>query len=441
VARAFAVTALAVLAVAVAPATAGACDKYAAHGGNDAAAGTAAHPYRTAQRLVSALEEGATGCLVGGSVFSGRVVITRQLVLRGVGDSPPAIVGGVTFTTEARDAVLEGVTVRGAGAGRAAVLVNADGVRIVDDEISGTGYVNRNTACVLLAGPRDVVIDSNRIESCTTATQRGLSAAGIFVGSAYNTLITNNVVVHTAGIGIWLWPNAQRTRVVHNLVDGNTDGIVIAGNDSTASSYNVVEANIVSNSGGNNIRASWGRVTGHGNVVVSNCLWHGVGGDVSAPSVKVSGNLVTSPQYVNRPTDYTVRSAACAPKRPSIVGVRLPVLPAFRVGYHVRALAKRVQIVSLRLTGLVKGARISAACVKSCSANWTSVAAGSSIAVGALSGKWLPVGAQLAIRATQAGHTGVWALISVTGLPNGISITHGCLRLGSSALASCRGLT
>ena len=42
------------------------CDRYAATSGSDSAAGTAAAPYRTAQKLADSLSAGQTGCLVAG---------------------------------------------------------------------------------------------------------------------------------------------------------------------------------------------------------------------------------------------------------------------------------------------------------------------------------------------------------------------------------------
>ena len=419
-------------------AQAGSCSKFASRSGSDGASGSGAHPFRSAQRLVRSLPAGGIGCLVGGSSFPGRVVLDRRLTLRGIGPGRAVIIGGITVTPGARGAVVQNMTVRGRGRGRAAVLINADRTRLLDNAISGLGYQDRNTACVLLAGPRNVVVTGNRIESCTRATRHGLSAPGIFVGSALNTRVTDNLVVHTAGVGIVLGPNAQRTRVVHNLVDGNGGGVLISGNARTASSHNVVLANIFSNSGGNNVAASWAGLIGRGNVVASNCLWRGFAGNVHAPGVRLAGNIITSPRYVNRPSDYTVGATRCIPKRPRLVGARFQALPAFRVFFHVRALRRRVQIVSLSLAGLTPGARVSARCVRGCSARWHARAGGSTLRLPALDGRWLPVGAALDIRATAAGRAGAWARISITGLPNGVAVAHACLAPGRSSPVSCR---
>jgi len=442
VARAVVLLSLAVLAAtAAAPrdADAAACARFASSSGRDDASGSVAHPFRTAQRLVRSLSPGATGCLVGGSRFFGRIVLDRPLTLRGAGAHRPAIVGGITLTPRARGAVVENLAVRGRGRGRAAILVNADRARIVDNAISGTGYVDRNTACILLAGPRNAVVTGNRIESCTRATRRGLAAPGIFVGSALGTHVTDNLVVHTPGVGILLGPNAQRTRVVHNLVDGNATGVLIRGNRRTASSHNIVLANIVSNSGGHNVAAAWSGPVGRGNIISANCLWHGFAGNVRAPGVRLAGNVVASPRYVRRPADYTVRAPACIAKRPRLVGARFRALPAFRVVYHVRALKSRVQIVSLSLAGVAPRARVTVRCVRGCSARWSERARGSSVRLPVLVGRWLPVGAVIDIRTTASARAGAWARISVTGLPKGVSIAHACVAPGGSKPISCRG--
>jgi hypothetical protein len=421
------------------PAGAASCARFASNAGSDRASGSAAHPFRTAQKLVRSLRPGATGCLAGGSTFAGRVVIDHPLVLRGEGSDLPLIVGGVTITSGAGGAFVQHVAIRGNGPGRAAVLVNADRAHVVDSTISGTGYRDRNTACVLIAGSRGAVIDGNTIESCTRATRRDLSAPGVFVGSAYKAVVTNNVIAHTAGVGILLGPNAQRTRVAHNLVDGNAGGVLITGNARTASSYNVVSSNIFSNSGGNNVRATWPGAVGRGNAVVANCLWHGFAANVDAPGVRLAGNVVTNPRYVDRPRNYTLAAVACIAKRPRIVRARLEALAPFRVAFHVRVLPKRVQIVTLRLTGLQPGVALSARCTRGCSAHWNGHARRGAIDLPLVNGRWLPVGAAIEVRASKAGRAGAWARISVVGLPNGLSVAHECLKPGGTSPLSCAG--
>jgi len=159
---------------------------------------------------------------------------------------------------------------------------------------------------------------------------------------------------------------------------------------------------------------------------------------VRAPGVRLTGNVVTSPRYVARPSNYTVTAAACVAKRPSIVRARISALPAFRVTFHVRALPRRVQIVSLGLSGLAPGARLTARCVRGCSARWSSRARRTTVSLPLVNGRWLPVGAAIDVRATKAGRAGAWARISVSGLPNGVRISHACLAPGRTVAISCR---
>ena len=400
-------------------AAAATCNHYASTTGNDHGPGTASQPYRSANRLVHSLPDGGTGCLSG--VFTERVVITHPVNLRG----PATIVGGVTITSSAPGTSVTNFTIRGYGAGRAVVVVRADRVRIANNRISGRGYLNRNTACVLLSGSRDPVIDSNRIETCSRATVRNLSAPGVFVGSAFSARVSNNLIVHTTGYGIVLGPNAQRTRVVHNLVDGNSGSLLITGNAKTSSSHNTVVNNIFSNAGGNNVKATWGGIVGRGNVVVANCVWRGFGGNFDAPGVNLEGNIVTSPRYVDRPSDYTVQAPPCLAKRPAIVAAHLMPLPPFRVTFRVKALPKRVRILQLGLSGLISGTGVQAHCVAGCKGSWIAKAHGATAAMSSFEGRWLPVGAVIDVRETLAGHTEASARIRVSGPPNGLTITRG----------------
>lgn len=439
------ILALAVLAAALAGASArltaaaatATCAHYASGSGNDHANGSAAHPFRTVQRLVSSLGKNATGCIGGGSVFTERVIIPSPVTLRVIGTGASTLVGGLTIGPHAVGTVVTGLSIRGYGSGRAAIVVQANDVTISHDQITGSAYLNRNTACVFLDGTRGAVVDANKISACSRATKSDISAPGIFVGSAYEAHVTNNLIVDTPGYGIVLGPNAQRTRVLRNLVDGDTGSLLITGNTKTSSSNNVVENNIFSNANGDNVAASWSGIVGKGNAVVSNCIWKGA---VSASGVRTAGNIVTDPQYVSRPGNYTVQAAPCLAKRPSIVAAQLARVPFFRVTYHVRALAKRVQILHLGLTGLLPDSTLSASCTAGCSASWHATAKNSTATIAILDGHWLSVGATIEVHATVAGRAGAFARIRVVGLPNGLVISHGCLTPGSGAVVSCGAL-
>jgi hypothetical protein len=414
--------ALAAGAFAVAP-SASACTLWASSKGNDRGTGSASAPFRTIHKLLAQLPTRGEGCLVAGSSFRERVWILRPATLTTTGKNV-TLVGGIVVAPTARGSVVHDLVVRGGGRGRAAIDVRASGTRVFGNDVSGPGFQDRDTACILLDGVRGVVVDSNRVHNCTRASRRDLYAPGILVRSASDAIVTNNVVYHTVGDGISLAPNAQRSRVARNLVDGNTNGILIGGSDGLASSNNVVTQNIVSNSGGWSVHSQWGSRVGKGNVVSSNCVWHGFGGSFSGIGFAHASNIVANPRYRHRPKDFTLMGGPCVAMHPSIVRAHLPPLPRFSVSYRLRALPRRVQIVSLRLNGLTPHSRITVLCTSRCGTRWAGRPPGSTFALPVLRGAWLPRGATIQVHEQVDGWLGHVARITVTGLPRGVRIDH-----------------
>jgi hypothetical protein len=413
------------------------CTRYAAPSGNDHAAGTAAHPFKTVQHLIQAVPAGGAACLVSGQTFNSRAVISRNVALRSSGSTHATLLGGITIESGADGSSVSGLTIHGRGSGRAVILVQANDIHIVGNSIDGIGSTDTNTACVNVDRARGVVIDSNSISSCTKATRTGLAAPGIFVGSGYGTRISNNLITHTAGYGIVLGPNAQHSHVTHDIVDGTAGGILINGNAKTASSYNVIEDDILSNLGGHAVLAQWGGLTGTHNAVSSTCMWHAFGGTISAAGVAASGNVVADPRYKNRPTDYTITGGPCAAKHPSIVAVRLDALPKFALKYSVLGLPAKVRMDALTLNGIQAGDSVVAACTRLCNGSFETMAKGTSVELPILRHQWVKVGSTIDVRVTKPGYAGAWARITVTGLPHGVSIVHGCLEPGSTIPVSC----
>lgn len=416
---------------------AGGCTRYAAPTGDDTAAGTAAHPFKTVGRLIQAVPAGGVACLKSGGTFSSRAVISKAVALRASGTAHATLLGGITIEQGADGASVSGLTIHGRGAGRATILVQANGVHIVGNAIDGTGYVDKNTACVLVDGARNVVIGSDEITTCTKATRSGLSAPGVFVGSGYATRISNDLITHISGYGIVLGPNAQHTHVTNTIVDGASGGVLLNGNGQTASSYNVIENSILSNLGGHAVLAEWPGLTGTHNGVFSTCVWRTFGGTISAPGVAASGNKVANPQYKDRPTDYTITGGPCISKRPSIVGVHLSALPKFVVEYSLLGLPTKVRMDVLTVDGVSAGDSVAAVCTRLCSGSFKTIAKGSTVTLGIVKHKWVKVGATIDVRVTRPGYAGAWARITVTGVPHGVSIVHACLQPGSNVPVSC----
>jgi hypothetical protein len=421
--------------LAAAPGASAACTRWASSHGRDRGGGTATAPFRTVQRLVAALPRGGTGCLTAGSVFHERVWLIRPATLRSAGGRA-TIVGNVTIARDASDVVVRGLRIQGSR-GRATIDVRGDRARIVGNDVSGTGFRDRSTPCVILDAVHRVVIDGNRIHNCTLASRRDLYAPGILVVSAVRTRITNNLVFHVVGDGIALGPDAQRSRVERNIVDGNVSGVYLGGNGRTASSYNVVAHNILSNSGRWNVHSAWTGRIGTGNVVASNCLWNGFGGNTEGTGLLLRGNVVADPRFRDRPRSYAMAWGPCLAMRPSIVAAHVPALQQFRVAYRLRALPRRVQLVQLTLTGVTPGASVSLRCRSGCAASWHGTARSSSLVLPVLRGAWLARGAVLEVRARRYGFVGSYARLVVTGLPNGVHVEHACLAPAGTIPVPC----
>jgi Right handed beta helix region len=420
-----AVLASAAAALAAAPGASAACNRWASSHGNDQSTGTARAPFRTVQRLIEALPPGGTGCLQAGSVFHARVWLTRPATLRSF-RGRATIVGNVTIGRGAANVVVQGLTIQGSR-GRASIDVRGDRARIVGNDISGPGFHDRSTPCVVVDGVHGVAIDGNRIHGCALATRNDLHAPGIRVVSAVRTRISNNVVFHIVGDGIELAPNAQRSRVEHNLVDGNVSAVSLGGNEQTASSYNIVAHNILSNSRHWNVRSAWHGRIGTRNIVESNCLWKGFGGNVATSGVLLRHNRVANPRLRNRLRGYAMAWGPCVAMRPRIVSVDVHALPQFRVAYRLRALPSRVQVVRLGVTGIAPGANVTVRCRRGCAARWHGTARTSSLALPVLHAAWLARGSVVEIRARRFGFAGSYARVVVTGLPHGVRVEHACL--------------
>ena len=99
-------------------------------------------------------------------------------------------------------------------------------------------------------------------------------------------------------------PRGDGTTIDHNIIDGNGEGILIAGADGVASSYTNVYDNIISNATErHDVESYWpaGNPVGVGNTVHDNCLWGGREGtiDTSSGGYTASNNLTVNPEFVN----------------------------------------------------------------------------------------------------------------------------------------------
>ncbi len=203
--------------------------------------------------------------------------------------------------------------------------INADNVVLLGNEITN----DHTSICVSVSSfysrppPRGVVIERNRIHDCgrLPATNKD---HGIYVVDARNTVIRDNWIYDNADRGIQLYPDAQRTRIVGNVIDGNGEGIIFGGTGGVTSNHNLVKGNVITNSKLRwNVSSGPTGPTATGNVVLQNCLWAGdskphyrSNGGILTPSrnFTAKANTVVDPQYADRDAhDYAISSDSPCP--------------------------------------------------------------------------------------------------------------------------------
>lgn len=257
---------------------AGSCDRVAAVSGSDSNPGTVASPFRTAQRLVDSLGTGQTGCLRNGLFDSDDQVAFRR--------------AGITLTSYPGE--------RATLKGRVYIVKGADHVTVSDMDIDGrnsldTGpavdaayttfdnldVTNHHTGNCFILGNSDpyygrashTVIQNSRIHDCgkLPATNQD---HGIYISAADDTIIRNNLIYGNADRGVQIYPDSQGAHVYGNVIDGNGEALVISGDGQDASSNNLIENNVISNSRERwNVESFWnGGKVGTGNVLRDNCL-------------------------------------------------------------------------------------------------------------------------------------------------------------------------
>ncbi len=227
---------------------------------------------------------------------------------------------GIVMIRNTADAVtLSHLDVEGTGTMNT-IKVHAADVVIEDNSITNLG---RGLSCMMLGsndsygGATRTIVRRNRFHDCGSAAN-GNKDHGIYTANLVEGQILNNVFWNTAAYAIHLYPNAQRTRVAHNVVDGASPsvrgGIIVAGDSSYASADNLVELNVVAYSQTANIETYWEAAIGRGNVVRRNCVWGANLVNIRGLGLTVIDNLVADPLFVDRASrDY--RLSAIGPCR------------------------------------------------------------------------------------------------------------------------------
>lgn len=341
------VTALLVAAIAAllalpgaASASSSACDVVAAPSGNDAAAGTLSEPLRSAEATVEALGGGETACFRAGTyTFTELNVRSEGVILTSYDGERATLKGQLRIERSATGAVIEDLLLNGVNPNDGfSPLIYADDAIVRNNEITN----ERTTNCLHVAryydepAPRNVVVEGNTIHDCGGHDPN--HDHGIYVAASRDMTIANNEIYDNADRGIQLWPDAQRTHIYGNVIDGNGQGVAFGGYQGISSSDSLVEHNIITNSNvRHNVESYYPEDTapGSGNVVRDNCIYgadgwyagaNGSGIQVPEVGFTASNNVLADPQFVD-PAANDFRLAANSPCAGILEGASAPAHP------------------------------------------------------------------------------------------------------------------
>lgn len=271
-----------------------------------AAASLVVLPGQSVQAAVDAAAPGDIVYLVGAhreDVTIGRSRIT----LASAPGQQASLQGRLIVWDGADDVVVTGLRLDGrneAGAPSPTVL----GDRAV---FRGNDVTNANTETCFILGSlargyvaEGTLIEENRIHDCGKLPARN-GDHGIYLEYARDTVITRNYIYDNADRGIQLYPDADRTLIERNVIDGNGEGIIFSGLGGLSSDHNVVRNNVISNSRIRfNVEYYYGPGTspGVGNVVARNCVWGGKQGNILGAGIAfaATGNVVAEPRFAAR---------------------------------------------------------------------------------------------------------------------------------------------
>ncbi|MEA2397783.1 MAG: hypothetical protein QOK25_1339 [Thermoleophilaceae bacterium] len=319
------------------------CTKVAGPGGSDSAAGTEASPFASAQRLANSLQPGDTGCLREGTYHENVTVghagsdESSRVVLRSYPGERATLAGRLYVTDGANYLTVEQLNLNGHDSpacsnGSGCVLpsptVNGDNVIFQDNDVTN----DHNGICFNLGNASygravDDTIQRNRIHDCGTLPA-GNHEHGIYLTASDNTRIVGNLIYDNADRGIQLYPDAQHTEISGNVIDGNGEGIIFSGVGGAASSDNVVENNVITNSQlRHNVESWYPDLIGERNVVRNNCVHGGAQGNISnGAGFSASSNLTADPKYVDR-AGKDFRLSPDSPCAGVLGGAVLPTAP------------------------------------------------------------------------------------------------------------------
>lgn len=282
----------------------GVCGKsafYASPTGDDGGDGSRGDPFRSIEQLVKRTPADGVACLRAGTyeIASSTLAIAKPLTLMsypGITAREPGIpAGSEAVEVDGRLAVnpgAEGTTIEGLALVGNASTATTPAVFASHTTLRGNDITNEDSSsiCVVVnhygneeeSAPAAVTIKNNKIHDCGIPTSVDSGDAqfdqAVYIADGRRTKIAGNWIYDNTARGIQLYPNARRSVVVRNVIDGNGEGVLFGGDGETASSGNLVKGNVISNSNVRwNIESHWtggdDGLIGSGNIAVDNCVY------------------------------------------------------------------------------------------------------------------------------------------------------------------------
>ena len=231
----------------------------------------------------------------------------------------PKLVGIVEVPEGVDWVALSGMDVEGDGSMNT-VKVYSSHVLLERNDITNA---LKGESCLILGSDtagqaQHTVVRRNRFHDCGSRDNTNKDHA-IYAANVADGRIVDNLFSNSTGLTIQLYPNAQRTLVAHNVMDGGPDtvrgGVVFGGDSTFASKDNVVEHNVITYAATSSIYSYWSGSVGSGNVARDNCLW-GAGDqeiDSGDGGFTAVGNKIARPRFRNRAGgDYRLgRASRC----------------------------------------------------------------------------------------------------------------------------------
>ena len=313
------------------PAQASACNRVAAPGGSDGAAGTAPSPYATFQKLAHSLAPGQTGCLRAGT-YRENVEVNANgapgapIVITSYPGEWATFLGRLTTDKSSSYLTFANMTFDGSaapsdggGSLKPSPTVHGESIAFIGNEVT-----NRHTAICFAVGSEDfgraprAVIRRNRIHDCGRLPPTN-HEHGIYLHSPCCVQVTDNWVYDNADTGIQMFPDADGNYIARNVVHGNGDNISFGGDSKdggcASSDDNIIERNVLSHPNVKQNVGSWSGCGKHGtgNILRENCIWPATFDGEEGFSLL--NNFYVAPAYVNAAAkDFRiVPGTPCAP--------------------------------------------------------------------------------------------------------------------------------